>query len=224
MFPLVVQRMVHLVQRFNQFQPGSRAFRNKNSIEAVDAMNDGTKKPRPKTVPVPKITLISPDNSIRVTVLEEAERLAKRRNLILSKITDCDSKTQRAVYKLMNNVQYEGFEEIDDNKERDKNKQTLKATKLFYISAKIAEYDLRTKLKKTIKLLKKHHKIKFVITLDDNPNNMKNIIEDMMKGHGSIQYMPSKKNMLLLIITPVSNNDTDSKAEKAGTNDRSNSA
>jgi hypothetical protein len=55
---------------------------------------------------------------------------------------------------------------------------------------------------------------------------MKNIIEDMMKGHGSIQYMPSKKNMLLLIITPVSNNDTlaDSKAEKAGTNDRSNSA
>jgi len=169
MFPLVVQRMVHLVQRFNQFQPGSRAFRNKNSIEAVDAMNDGTKKPRPKTVPVPKITLISPDNSIRVTVLEEAERLAKRRNLILSKITDCDSKTQRAVYKLMNNAQYEGFEEIDDNKERDKNKQTLKATKLFYISAKIAEYDLRTKLKKTIKLLKKHHKIKFVITLDDNP-------------------------------------------------------
>jgi len=53
---------------------------------------------------------------------------------------------------------------------------------------------------------------------------MKNIIEDMMKDHGSIQYMPSKKNMLLIVIIPILNNDSlaDSK-EKAGTNDKSNS-
>jgi len=157
---------MHLLRHLNQFQLGLRAF-SKKSIEAVDAMNDGTKKPRPKTVPVPKITLISLDNSIRITVLEEAERLAKRRNLILNKITDCDSKTQRAVYKLMN-IQSEEFEDIGDNKRQDKNKQKLKDTKLFYVSAKIAEYDLRTKLKKTIKLLKKNHKIKFIITLNDN--------------------------------------------------------
>jgi len=181
MFPAIARRTVHLVQCFNQFQPGLRAF-SRNLISDIDATNDGTKKPRPKTVPVPKITLISLDNSISITILENAERLAKRRNLILNKITDFDAKTQRPIYKLMCNSEYEKFGNTESgendqeqgkskqkyDQEQGKSKQKLKDAKLFYISAKIAEHDLKTKMKKTIKLLKKGHKIKFIITLDDN--------------------------------------------------------
>lgn len=143
-----------------------RAFNKKSILEENDDAASA-KQQRPKTVPVPKITLVSLDNSVTVTVLDEAQRLAKRRKLNLVKVSDLDSKTQRPVYKLMNSSVFikEVGEKVEDN---DEDKQKSKDAKLHYISAKIAEHDLLTKMKNVVKLLNKRHKVKIVITLDGN--------------------------------------------------------
>lgn len=131
--------------------------------------SDGAKKPRPKTVPQPRITLVSPDNSITVTVLEEAQRLAKRRNLTLVKVSDVEGKTQRAVYKLVNStgILVDETEEDTGSKSADRTAQKSdKTPKLFYVSAKITEHDLQTKTKNVMKLLTKGYRVKVAITLD----------------------------------------------------------
>lgn len=167
-----LRRVVYHAQDFNKYcvtgdlRDVRRAFSKKSILEQDDAT---VKKQRPKTVPVPKITLLLPDDSITVTVLEHAQRLAKRRKFTLVKISDLDSKTQRPLYKLMNNSVF--IEEVEKNVEKnvendDKNEQKSKDTKLLYISAKIAQNDLLTKTRNVVKLLNKGHKVKIVITLD----------------------------------------------------------
>jgi translation initiation factor IF-3 len=47
----------------------------------------------------PKITVINTDESVLVVNLEEAQHMAKRRNLKLVHVMDADIKTVRAVYK-----------------------------------------------------------------------------------------------------------------------------
>lgn len=46
-----------------------------------------------------RITLISPDNSVSITDLKNAQNLSTRRELKLVKIQDEDSKTRRPIYK-----------------------------------------------------------------------------------------------------------------------------
>lgn len=159
-------RAVRLAQNFNwnrvahdvRASVQCRAFSRK--LEEFDS--DGAKKPRPKTESVPRITLMSPDNSTTVTVLEVAQRLAKRRNLTLIKVSDPDGKTQRPLYKLVNTGLLKEIEE--DTK--DAGKAAKKSNKLLYVSAKITEHDLRTKMKNVVRLLNKGHKVKVAITLD----------------------------------------------------------
>lgn len=140
-----------------------QAFCKKAIQENVDD-NSANKKQRPKTVPVPKITLLLPDNSITVTVLEEAQRLAKRRKLNLIKVSDLDSKTQRPSYKLTtSSTVFEESEEEDTSKDTQKSR----SIKLLYISSKINDHDLQVKTKHLLKLLNKRHKVKIVITLDN---------------------------------------------------------
>lgn len=162
-----LRRTVHLARSSSQcrvardtWKSGQcRAFSRRP--EALDS--DGTKKPRPKTVPVSKITLVSPDNSVTMTVLEEAQRLAKRRNLTLVKVDDVKDKT-RAVYKLVNSAD---ILEEDATSVEDTTAQKLKkGTKIFYISGKITEHDLQTKIKNMVRLLSKGHKVKIFVTLD----------------------------------------------------------
>jgi len=169
-----LQRVVHLAQSFSRCRvtrdiwkfSQCRAF----SRKPEEIGGDGAKKPRPKTEPVPKITLVSPDNSSTVTVLEVAQRLAKRRNLTLIKVSDPEGKTQRSLYKLVNatGILEETEEDTQDTKSAEKTTQkSSKGTKLFYISAKITEHDLQTKTKNVLRLLNKGNKVKIVITLDD---------------------------------------------------------
>ncbi|KAM0735834.1 Translation initiation factor IF-3 [Formica fusca] len=207
-----LRRVVYHAQDFNKYCVTSdlrdvrRAFSKKSILEQDDAT---VKKQRPKTVPVPKITLLSLNDSITVTVLEHAQRLAKRRKLTLVKISDLDSKTQRPLYKLMNSSVF--IEEVEKNVENDdKNEQKSKDTKLLYISAKIAQNDLLTKTRNVVKLLNKGHKVKIVITLDGiNEDKTQSIVEDAVKNYGNIQRMPSKKNVVLLLINPVLNKNKD---------------
>lgn len=205
--PTALQRAVHLIRRLDHFRPFSKG----SAIAILDANNDGTKKQRPKTVPVPKITLMLPNDSSTVTILEEAQRLAKRRNLILIKVTELDSKTLRPVYKLTSSSDYvEGSieEAVEVPEDNDKDKQKLKDIKLLYISAKIAEHDLRVKLKNVVKLLNKNYRVKLAVTLDDGQENKtRSIVTDIVKDHSNIQQMPAKKNMMLLLLTPLSKTD-----------------
>lgn len=162
---MALRRTIYRVQDFNNkccVINDVRTFSKKSTLEEND---DVVPVKKPKTVPVPKITLVSLDNSMTVTVLEDAQRLAKRRKLNLVKVSDLDSKTQRPVYKLISSSVFIG--EIGDKvEEDDRDKQKSKNAKLHYISAKIAQHDLVTKMKNVVKLLNKGHKIKIVITLD----------------------------------------------------------
>ncbi|XP_020284545.1 uncharacterized protein LOC109855102 isoform X2 [Pseudomyrmex gracilis] len=149
-------------------QPYNKKFKQ-DSTESSEK-----KVPRPKTVPVPKITLLLPDNSMTVTVLAEAERLAKRRNLTLVKVEDFNSKTQRPLYKLASSSSTlleettEAVENVKDSKKSKENKENFKDCKIVYLSAKIAEHDVRIKAKNMVKWLNKKHQVKVIINLNDN--------------------------------------------------------
>lgn len=56
-----------------------------------------SKNPKHKTSP--KVTLISPENKIEITTLDQAKKIAERRQLKLVSVVDFDTKTSRAVYK-----------------------------------------------------------------------------------------------------------------------------
>lgn len=145
-------------------QPYNKKF-EQDSTESSEK-----KVPRPKTVPVPKITLLLPDNSMTVTVLAEAERLAKRRKLTLVKVEDLNSKTERPVYKLVSSSSLieETAESVEDIKDKSKeNKENFKDLKVLQLSAKIAEHDVRIKAKNMVKWLSKRHQVKVIINLDD---------------------------------------------------------
>ncbi|XP_011160303.1 translation initiation factor IF-3 [Solenopsis invicta] len=210
----VLRRAVHFAQSFSRCRvtrdiwrsDQCRAFNRKPEVFDSDIV----KKPRPKTEPVPKITLVSLDNSVSVTVLEEAQRLAKRRNLTLVKVNDLENKTQRPLYKLVNSTDdiLEDTEEKEDTKSAEK---SSKGTKLLYVSAKITEHDLQTKTKNVVRLLKKGHKVKIVITLDGSDGDkMQTVIEDAVKNDGSVQRMPSKKSVILFLISPLHKNEKNS--------------
>lgn len=56
-----------------------------------------TKNPKIKTSP--KVTLVTGKDQIEVITLDQAKKLAERRQMKLVSILDFDTKTQRAVYK-----------------------------------------------------------------------------------------------------------------------------
>lgn len=95
---------------------------------------------------------------------EEAQLLAKRRNLNLVKIIDISLKTTLPTYKLMSKVQL--LQEKNSSKQKKGiEKNTLfKATKDFIFSNKIEQHDLEIKINKMIKLLNKQHKVRVYIT------------------------------------------------------------
>jgi len=64
--------------------------------------NPGAPKPRDTRGPKPsaqKITLIQQNQSMSITTLEEAQKLAKRRDLHLLRLEQTDAKTGRAMFK-----------------------------------------------------------------------------------------------------------------------------
>jgi len=48
-----------------------------------------------------RVTLINPDESMQIITLDEAGKIARRRNLKLLRVLERDPKTDRAVYKLL---------------------------------------------------------------------------------------------------------------------------
>lgn len=108
------------------------------------------------------ITLIGTDGKLSTSTLEAANKLAKRRDLKLIKVSDFDIKKQNPLYKLLSSNQI--LEEDIHLKKASKENKGLKAPKIVSMSHKISEHDLKSKAKSIIKWLEKSHEVKVTIT------------------------------------------------------------
>lgn len=112
------------------------------------------------------VTLIGTDNNITVCTLEEATKIAERRNLKLLKVKDFVAKTSRPEYKLMTSAQYLEDDRKQKEELKKKKNENLKGDKIVSISHKISEHDLLSKIKMMKKWLDKHYEVRIVISGD----------------------------------------------------------
>lgn len=141
-------------------------------VEGVPANSIPQKKT--KRPIVPKITLISGKDDVTVTTLEDAQKMANRRNLKLVKIVDLDTKTERPLYKLMTAAEY-AAEDVKHKKDR-KNATTYKGEKVLMLSTVITDHDLKTHIRKIEKWVAKEYEVRVAISatsgnLDKSVNN-----------------------------------------------------
>lgn len=116
---------------------------------------------------IPKITLLQQE-AITITTLEEAQKLSKRRDLKLIKLTDLDTKTQRPVYKLMTGSEYHQ-EELKQRELRKKEKgsgDVLRGDKVLILNSVISQHDLSTHVNKIRKWLTKKYEVRISINCD----------------------------------------------------------
>ncbi|XP_043250562.1 translation initiation factor IF-3-like [Colletes gigas] len=172
-----------------------------NTISSITIDEDENK--RPKTVRIPKITLILPDESVIITELTDAEKLAKRRNLILDKL-NYDYKSNREVYKLCKNTDYTSPKDEKPIKE----KSMLKGQKLFFITCKINYHDLDIKINNINKLLEKKHEVKLILTLrgDKEEKSFQRIKKNIK---GNLLQEKFKGKTVNLLYAPLLSNEID---------------
>ncbi|KAG7305712.1 hypothetical protein JYU34_009838 [Plutella xylostella] len=167
---------------------------------------DGKEIPKVKNI-APRITLISPNNSVSITDLKNAQTLSTRRDLKLVKIQDVDAKTRRPVYKMMSSADYHN-EELQKRKEKQESRQqaTNKGEKLLTLSTRIGEHDLMTSVKKMLKLLEKQYEVRVVITGEGQESaaseKVYSLIEKNVKDSGKIVQKRTKGNTLRFQLLP----------------------
>ncbi|XP_055597192.1 translation initiation factor IF-3 [Uranotaenia lowii] len=155
----------------------------------------------------PKITLISPDQSIAIISLDEAQKISKRRDLKLVKIVDLDIKTQRPIYKLMTSAEYLSEDlKRREEKKRIKQEATIKGDKLLTISAKITEHDLGSKVQNVLKWLKKSYEVRIIISGDGDKSKQESVaaqLETSTKEMGKVVQKRFRDNDLRFSILPT---------------------
>lgn len=142
----------------------SLAFK-KNKIE-INHDDTLTKKIRPKTVPVPKITLLGPERDISVVTMDVATKMCERRGLKLVKIIDIDTKTHRPVYQMMTANQFLKEDNKNHQDKDEKNSKKSKKEKTALINCRIGQADLESKVHNFCKWLNKTHEVRVTITGD----------------------------------------------------------
>ncbi|XP_022902534.1 translation initiation factor IF-3, mitochondrial [Onthophagus taurus] len=166
-----------------------------------------TPQPKRKTAIIPKITLISQDQSVQITTLEEAQKLSKRRDLKLVKIIDYDTKSQRPIYKLMTPTEYLN----EDLKQREKKKidkanLSIKGDKVLILSSSIALHDLKIQIEKIIKWVKKSYEVRVIINgFSSNAEKVENIfktLSEQVEGQCRIVQKRSKGNDMKFQVLP----------------------
>ncbi|CAG9860786.1 unnamed protein product [Phyllotreta striolata] len=140
--------------------------RSWSTTNSTETKTEDTVKKK-KTVPIPKITLLSGDN-LTITTLEEAQKLSKRRDLKLVKINDLDSKTQRPVYKMMTATEYHAEDVKQKAAKKELRKKSIKGEKVLMIGQNIAEHDLQVHINKIKKWVGKRYEVRIVINGDSN--------------------------------------------------------
>ncbi|XP_015180156.1 PREDICTED: uncharacterized protein LOC107068361 [Polistes dominula] len=166
-------------------------------------VHDFDKKKKPKTMIIPKITLLLPKDSMTVITMEEAQKLAKRRNLILMKVEDGQKRSSKDTYKLVEPTEHLKESKVKDKS--DKKTNELKSVKLIQLSAKISMYDIDVKVKHVKKLLQKKHKVKLIVNNDtEAPDKIVKYVESAIKQHGTIQKSVQAMRTVF-IVTPILN-------------------
>ncbi|KAG5670490.1 hypothetical protein PVAND_000752 [Polypedilum vanderplanki] len=127
-----------------------------------------TGEDRKKTKPIPKITLIDTDQKMSVITMEQARKIADKRNLKLINIVDLDTKSSRPVYKLMSSHEYHA-EELKRREEKKfaKSQPQIKSEKLLSIGNKITDHDLMNGINRLKKWILKMHEVRTVISFED---------------------------------------------------------
>ncbi|CAG9762896.1 unnamed protein product [Ceutorhynchus assimilis] len=196
-----------------QIRPLNVAFYSKQDFPSKTQIDPETGEiKKKKTNPVPKITLIS-GQDITVSTLDEAQKLAKRRELKLVKIIDLDTKTQRPLYKLMSGAEYHQEDlKQREKKKADKQKGGLKGEKLLILNQKITEHDLETNIKKIIKWLTKKYEVRMVINGSaENTQNAENVYSFLEKNLSSYGRLVQKRqkgtDIKFQVIPPKKDND-----------------
>ncbi|XP_076231742.1 uncharacterized protein LOC143177591 isoform X2 [Calliopsis andreniformis] len=167
---------------------------------------ENEKKKLKKTVRIPKIMLIYPNGSVETTILEEAEKIAKRRNLELRMVSDPVLKSNKDVYKLYTSDVYVKEKENIFNEETTTHVLKYKSLKVFPIYSKICEHDLKIKLNNINKLLKKKHKVKLLIFFStEEKETLLHSIKKEVKG--SLAEEKPKSNSTTLLYHPLLDSD-----------------
>ncbi|KAF2898040.1 hypothetical protein ILUMI_08136 [Ignelater luminosus] len=204
---LTNQKSLYL--KFTSITCQQRIFSSKPPVQPFQKTVDGEQQKKSKRQPIPKITLISSDDNISITTLEEAQQLSKRRDLKLVKIVDLDTKTQRPVYKLMTGAEYHS-EEIKQREQKKKEKQSnagaLKGEKLLMLNSGISKHDLETNIKKILKWILKRYEVRVVISGDvssmEKSESVYKFLEDSLKENTRFLQKRTKGSDLKFQIIP----------------------
>ncbi|XP_066154338.1 translation initiation factor IF-3, mitochondrial [Euwallacea fornicatus] len=202
----------------------SRTDLNKNP--STLEIKPQTEKPqRKKTSPIPKITLLSGDD-ISVITVEEAQRIAKRRDMKLVKIIDLDTKSERPVYKLFTGAEYLAEDlKQRERKKSEKLKGPFKGEKMLILSQNISEHDLQTNIKKIAKWLEKKHEVRVVINGNVNNNvkaeNIYSLLEKNITSIGRLVQKRQKGTDIKFQILPLKETKQNSEQEENNRKDLS---
>ncbi|XP_017768058.1 PREDICTED: translation initiation factor IF-3 [Nicrophorus vespilloides] len=196
--PLIFGNNLRILGSCNQF-----------SVQTHSPINTSQVK-KPKKPFIPRITLISADN-IAISTLEDAQRLAKRRDLKLVKILDLDTKTQRPVYKLMTGTEYhqEDLKQREAKKNERINSNALRGEKLLILNSTIAEHDLNVHINKILKWVEKRYEVRVMINGDmEKADNIYKFIENKAQDVGKLLQKRQKGNDMKFQIIPQKRNSS----------------
>ncbi|ERL85114.1 translation initiation factor IF-3, mitochondrial [Dendroctonus ponderosae] len=167
--------------------PAACLFSNSAYISPNEPLPDkpsATEAPKKKkTAPIPRITLLN-GADISISTLEDAQKIAKRRDLKLIKLLDLDTKTDRPVYRLMTGAEYHH----EDLKQREtkkaiKAKGAFKKEKLLIMSQNITEHDLQTNINKLLKWISRRYEVRIVINGNsENSTKSENVFATIQKS------------------------------------------
>ncbi|XP_011300422.1 uncharacterized protein mIF3 [Fopius arisanus] len=160
-----------------------------------DVVSEEPKKPNNKRkIFIPKITLLSENNEMTVMTIEEAEKLARRRDLKLVKVVDVETRVDRPVYRLMKIQDFLKEEAKTKAAAKDAREKAIKEDKTIAISGKIADNDLHTKIKSIHKMLRKRYGVRVVIAADGNVEKAKTVRDTVIESCKEIAKVVTKND------------------------------
>lgn len=171
----------------------------KNRLEIND--QDTPKKIRPKTAPLPKITLLGLEKDVSVVTLDVASKMCQRRGLKLVKIIDIDTKTQRPVYQMMTANQFLKEDQKSHWNKDEKNYNQLKGEKTALINCRIGQSDLESKVNNIRKWLSKMHEVRVTIT-GDTANEIADEVIKMTQESSRVVQRREKGNAVKFQLLP----------------------
>lgn len=148
--------------------------------------------------------------------MEEAQKIAKRRDLKLVQVIDLSIKSPRPIFKLMTSAEILS-EELKQREEKKKNKKqdTVKGEKLLTIGGRISEHDLASKIQNVQKWLKKNYEVRVIISCDGDKAKQESIASRFEASTKDIGKMSPKRfsdNNLRFQILPTKASDSGDQA------------